>query len=109
MLPIINFADAKEYELRLPLLQQGKWDGDIEGEIEFLIHFSVCKHCDSNWWFQVDVNALLTEVEIHKLYDNLKLLKPEILDAESTLEKWLVLDETHKETAVYERFYLSHF
>lgn len=61
ILPIVNFADTQEYELRLPLLHREKWDGDIEGEVEFLLHFSV------------DVNSLLTEREIHKFYDHLKV------------------------------------
>jgi hypothetical protein len=38
----VNFADYKDYELKLPLLQKDQWDGDIEGELEFLLQFSVC-------------------------------------------------------------------
>lgn len=65
MLPIINFADTNEYELKLPLLQKESWEGDvvgeIHGEIDVLVHFSV------------DVSALLTVAEIHKFYDHLKV------------------------------------
>lgn len=62
ILPILNFADTNEYELKLPLLQrEAMWEGEVVGEIDILVHFSV------------DVSALLTEAEIHKFYDHLKV------------------------------------
>ncbi len=57
----MNFADTNEYELKLPLLQKDQWQGDVVCEIDILVHFSV------------DVSALLTEAEIHKFYDHLKV------------------------------------
>jgi len=87
VLPVVSFADTNEYELKLPLMQKDTWEGDIQGEVDVSVHFSV------------DVNSLLTQSEIHKFYDHLKLLKPETPWAETTAQKWKVLEEMHRENA----------
>eukprot|EP01125_Pyxidicula_operculata_P010175 TRINITY_DN3353_c0_g3_i2.p1 TRINITY_DN3353_c0_g3~~TRINITY_DN3353_c0_g3_i2.p1 ORF type:complete len:1287 (+),score=348.80 TRINITY_DN3353_c0_g3_i2:69-3929(+) len=91
LLPIYNFADTKVYELRLPILQRENWSGDIEGELEITINFSV------------DVSKLLTEPEINKFYDHLCLMNPNTRKAKNISEKWAVLQsENHENSKVEE-------
>ena len=44
VLPIVNFADSSEYKLKLPLVNSERWDGDVEGDVELMVHFSVCPY-----------------------------------------------------------------
>lgn len=92
ILPVVNFADTNVFELRMPLVSEDKdWNGEIDGELDFLVHFSV------------DIGSLLTESEIIKFYDHLTVLKPETKGAYTVGEKWKVLQRMHAENEQVER------